>query len=140
MGGNWEEEGHHYHPIFLNHALMFLHAFYDLLSPLTSLLLFRTKMCPQKSNIKIFLTASQKIWWILRFLYFCHVLCHDYYSIHFPFLLFNIFLDTETWERKYINGRKRMGPGTKSKWRWWWKVLSQNGQMSWKDGSTGGLF
>lgn len=88
MGGNWEEEGHHYHPIFLNHALMFLHAFYDLLSPLTSLLLFRTKMCPQKSNIKIFLTASQKIWWILRFLYFCHVLCHDYYSIHFPSFLF----------------------------------------------------
>ena len=101
---------------------------------------FQNKICPQKSNIKIFLTASQKIWWILRFLYFCHVLCHDYYSIHFPFLLFNIFLDTETWERKYINGRKGMGPRTKSKWRWWWKVLSQNGQMSWKDGSTGGLF
>ena len=79
---------------------------------------------------------------ILRFLYFCHVLCHDYYSIHFPsflFILRHLDLGTKIYKWPQENGPQdeikmavvMEGPLSKwtnvvKGWQYRWFVLDDN--------------
>lgn len=90
--------------------------------PSDSFLLYKNVLSPRSPKIPFFIALPLLI-------YFSHV----YYPIHTS-PLFSWRWDLGT------NARRGMGSRTKAKWRWLWKVLSPSGQMSWKDGSTGGLF